>query len=55
VVKHIATYATSGGQSSSSSGANACAQSDDHNITVQTAYNADGNVSTLTEVNPDHR
>ncbi len=37
--------------SSSSSSSGGCSPSDDENVTVQTAYNADGNVSSITAVN----
>ena len=41
----------SGSSSSSSSSCDGCACSDDTNVTVRTAYNADGNVSSITAEN----
>ena len=42
---------TGSSSSSSSSSSSDCPSSDDTNVTVLTAYNADGNVSTITAVN----
>jgi RHS repeat-associated protein len=42
---------TSSSSSSSSSSSNTCGPGDDQNVTVQTAYTADGQVSTITAVN----
>ena len=45
------TMNPSDGSSSSSSSCGGCACSDDTNVTVRTAYNADGNVSSITAEN----
>ncbi|WP_156514518.1 DUF6268 family outer membrane beta-barrel protein [Planctomyces sp. SH-PL14] len=50
VVEQVQNYQESLSSSSSSSGGG-CSGSDDINVTVQTSYNADGNVATLTAVN----
>jgi RHS repeat-associated protein len=42
----------SSSSSSSSSSGGLCPSSDDANVTIQTAYNADGNVSSITAINP---
>ncbi len=47
----IANYLPSTSSSSSSSASGTCQASDDTNVTVRTAYNADGNVSTITAEN----
>ncbi|MDP1797697.1 MAG: hypothetical protein Q8K78_09460, partial [Planctomycetaceae bacterium] len=44
---------SSSSSSSSSSSGGGCSASDDINVTVLTAYNADGNVASLTAVNAD--
>jgi RHS repeat-associated protein len=55
VTSQIQNYQPAGSSSSSSSSSSSggdCVPSADTNVTVLTAYNADGNVSTLTAVNP---
>lgn len=47
----IMNYLPSTSSSSSSSSSGACQASDDTNVTVRTAYNGDGNVSTITAEN----
>jgi len=51
VVERIQNYQEAPGSSSSSSGN--CSASDDINVTVQTTYNADGNVATLAAINAE--
>ena len=50
-VKQIMNYVAASSSSSSSSSSGDCPDSLDTNVTVNTAYNADGNVSSITAIN----
>lgn len=49
--KVVLNCASGSSSSSSSSSSGGCATSDDVNVTVETAYNGDGNVSSITANN----
>ena len=48
--ERILNYKVTSSSSSSSSSSGGCPASDDTNVTIQTAYNGDGNVSSVTAV-----